>query len=92
MTAPAVERTDDAPGTLYDHEGKPTALVLPDHIEKDKRLEVPSTLEKPRSQTIGTQTPTYMVAPLWHTTAADDAIDLAEICGLNMLPLSLIHI
>lgn len=88
MTAPAVERdnANDSPGTLYDPEGKPTALVLPEHVKNDARLEVLPTAEVPKSPTIGTQTPTYMVAPLWHTTAADDAIDLAEICGLNMLP------
>ena len=88
MTTPTLERdtNTDAPGTLYDPQGKPTALILPEHVENDARLEVPPTLEVPKSSTIGTQTPTYMVAPLWHTTAADDAVDLAEVCGLNMLP------
>lgn len=88
MTAPAVDQgsSPDAPGTLYDHEGKPTALVLPEHIESDKRLDPPPTDQKPTSSTIGAQTPTYMVAPLWHTTAGDDAVDLAAICGINLLP------
>lgn len=87
MTAALMNNnTQHAPGTFYDADNKPTALILPEHIKNDARLATPPTLEVPKSQPIGTQTPTYMVAPLWHTTAADDAIDLAELCGLNMLP------
>lgn len=84
MTAPAL--TDHAPGTLYDADDKPTALILPEHVEQDRRLEVPASLEVPKTDVVGAQTPTYMVAPLWHTTAGDDAVDLAAVCGLNMLP------
>lgn len=73
------------PGTRLDADGKPTALVLPHHLQ-DHRLAVPDTAEPLRNPNKGVQTPTHMVAPLWHTTAADDAIDLAEVCGLNMLP------
>lgn len=88
MTAPTLERdtTGDAPGTLYAPDGKPTALVLPKHAATDKRLEVPRSLEVPKTSVVGTQTPTYMVAPLWHTSAGDDAVELAAVCGINLLP------
>lgn len=81
----ATTTADHAPGTRYDAEGKPTALVLPEHAD-DHRLEIPPTLEVPRTEPVGVQTPHYLVAPLWHTSAADDAVDLAAACGLNMLP------
>ncbi|WP_075691749.1 hypothetical protein [Corynebacterium sphenisci] len=84
--APAAPADEHAPGTHYDAEGKPTAVVTEELAATDPRLEVPPTLEVPRSEPVGRQTPTYLVAPLWTTTAADDAIDLAAVCGLDLLP------
>lgn len=52
----------------------------------DSRLVVPSSSLSPRSEPVGVQTPTNFVAPLWHSSAADDAIDLASLAGLEMLP------
>lgn len=62
------------------------ALVTPERIATDTRLAVSDTLQPRRSSPVGIQTPTYFVAPLWHTSAGDDAIDLAEVCGIHMLP------
>lgn len=77
--------TEHAPGVLLDAEGKPTARVTAAALA-DPRLEVPATLEPVRYGDKGVQTPTHFVAPLWHTTAADDAVDLAAIAGINLLP------
>lgn len=75
-----------SPGTLLDADGKPTALVSPEHEASDPRLEVPKSEEPVRSEPIGKQTPTYFVAPLWNTTAGEDAVDLAAVCGIHLLP------
>ena len=73
-------------GTLRTPEGEATALVTPEHAATDHRLEIPPTLEVPKTQPVGTQTPHYFTAPLWFTSAADDVLDLAAACGLNLLP------
>ena len=62
------------------------SLVLPGDVESDSRLWVPESPVVARSEPVGVQTPTHFVAPLWHTTAADDAIDLAAVAGLELLP------
>lgn len=74
------------PHVHYDAEGKPSSLVTPEWAASDHRLEIPPTLEVPKSEPVGIQTPAIFTAPLWHTTAAEDAIDLAALAGLNMLP------
>lgn len=74
-----------APGVLLDAAGEPTARVTPAALS-DPRLEVPPTLEPVKYADTGVQTPTHFVAPLWHTTAADDVLDLAAIAGINLLP------
>ncbi|QGJ94135.1 terminase large subunit [Corynebacterium phage EmiRose] len=76
----------DAPGTHYDKEGKPSSLVTPEWAASDYRLKVPPTLILPKTEPVGVQTPSHFVAPLWHTTAGDDAVDLAAACGLDLLP------
>lgn len=73
-------------GVHVDADGKPSALVTPEWAKEDHRLEIPPTLEVPRSTPVGSQTPAYFTAPLWHTTAGDDAVDLASACGINLLP------
>ncbi|MDU2457228.1 MAG: hypothetical protein E7D38_06235 [Staphylococcus epidermidis] len=62
------------------------SLVLPGDVESDSRLWVPESPVPARSEPVGVQTPTHFVAPLWHTSAADDAIDLAAVAGLELLP------
>lgn len=66
--------------------GESSGLVTPAKAAEDSRLWVPESPVPARSEPVGVQTPTHFVAPLWHTTAADDAIDLAAIAGLNLLP------
>lgn len=80
------DRTGHTPGTWYDAEGKPSAVVTPERAAKDSRLVIPPTLEVPKTTPVGVQTPSHFVAPLWHTTAGDDAVDLADACGLHLLP------
>lgn len=75
-----------APGVLLDADGNPTSRITPEAAASDPRLEVPPTVEPLRYSEVGEQRPTHFVAPLWTTTAADDAIDLAAAAGLNMLP------
>lgn len=53
---------------------------------EDKRLEVPTCELPPVSEPVGAQVPTNFLAPLWHTTAGDDAVDLAAVCGIKLLP------
>lgn len=77
---------EHAPGTMYGPDGKPTSVVTPELAAQDHRLEIPPTLQVPRTEPVGVQTPTHFVAPLWHTTAGDDAVDLAAACGLDLLP------
>ncbi|QNQ90729.1 hypothetical protein GP475_08820 [Corynebacterium poyangense] len=55
-------------------------------MSTDYRLEVPDTTFPVQSSPLGCQVPTNFVAPLWNTTAGDDAIDLAEAVGLRLLP------
>lgn len=62
------------------------SLVLPGDVESDSRLWVPESPVAARSEPVGVQTPTHFVAPLWHSSAADDAIDLAAVAGLELLP------
>lgn len=81
-----LDRTGHSPGTHYDAEGRPSSLVTPEWAAEDHRLEIPATLEIPRTEPVGVQTPSHFVAPLWHTTAGEDAVDLAAACGVNMLP------
>ena len=52
----------------------------------DRRLEVPATTFPQRYEPVGAQVPPNFLAPLWHTSAGDDAIDLAAACGLELLP------
>lgn len=73
-------------GLNYGPDGKATSLVTPDWAKRDPRLEIPPTLQVPRSAPVGRQVPTRFVAPLWHTTAGEDAVDLAAACGLDLLP------
>lgn len=75
-----------APGTHYDAEGNPTSIVTPEWAAHDSRLAVPTSLQAPSSEPVGVQTPSHFVAPLWTSTAADDAIDLAALAGLKLLP------
>lgn len=86
VETPEVDRTDHAPGTHYGADGQPSAVVTPEWAATDHRLETPPTLEPVKTTPIGSQTPAYFVAPLWHTTAGDDAVDLAAACGLHLLP------
>lgn len=73
-------------GLWLGDDGEPTSVVTPEWAAQDHRLEVPAALEAPRTEPVGVQTPTIFHAPSWHTTAGDDAVDLAEACGLNLLP------
>lgn len=73
-------------GALLDVEGEPTATVVPEIHGRDYRLEVPPTTQPLISAPTGRQLPTHFTAPLWTTTAGDDAIDLAAACGLHLLP------
>lgn len=75
-----------APGVLLDHDGKPTSRVYPELVKGDHRLEIPPTLQVPTTTPVGRQLPVHFVAPLWHTTAGEDAVDLAAACGLDLLP------
>lgn len=77
---------DHAPGTHYDADGNPSSLVTPEWAAEDHRLAIPPTLQVPKSEPVGRQLPTRFVAPLWHTSAGDDAVDLAAACGLDLLP------
>lgn len=86
MVTAAVQVEQDAPGTHYDAEGKPSSVVTPEWAAEDHRLEIPPTLQVPRTKPVGVQTPARFVAPLWHTSAGDDAVDLAAACGLDLLP------
>lgn len=52
----------------------------------DHRLTVPGTSFPQRTEPVGAQIPPTFLAPLWHTTAGEDAIDLASACGLDLLP------
>lgn len=73
-------------GLWLGDDGTPTSVVTPEWAAQDHRLEIPATLEVPRTKPVGVQTPSIFHAPLWHTTAGEDAVDLAEACGLNLLP------
>lgn len=73
-------------GALLDAGGVPTSVVSEDLHGTDYRLEVPTTAEPVKSAPTGRQVPTHFTAPLWTTTAGDDAVDLAAACGLNLLP------
>lgn len=52
----------------------------------DPRIYVPPSLAVPKSEPVGDQLPANFHAPLWHTTAGDDAVDLAAACGLDLFP------
>lgn len=86
MAKSTTQDTEHAPGTHYDDDGNPSSKVTPQWAASDHRLEIPSTLEVPRSKPVGVQTPSHFVAPLWTSTAGDDAVDLAAACGINLLP------
>lgn len=73
-------------GALLDAEGAPTSVVSEDLHAGDYRLEVPTTEEPVKYAQLGRQYPSHFIAPLWTTTAGDDAVDLAEACGLHLLP------
>lgn len=55
-------------------------------MSDDQRLVVPTAVVEPTGDHVGRQTPSNFTAPLWHTTAGDDAVDLAAVCGLNLFP------
>lgn len=86
MTTATTPETKHAPGTHYGPDGQPSSLVTPERAKQDHRLEIPPTLQVPRTEPVGRQLPTRFVAPLWHTTAGEDAVDLAAACGLDLLP------
>ncbi|MCF8703292.1 terminase large subunit [Corynebacterium pseudokroppenstedtii] len=53
---------------------------------QDKRLVVPAGEVEPWNEPVGAQVPPIFHAPLWNTTAGDDAVDLAAAAGLKLLP------
>jgi hypothetical protein len=55
-------------------------------VEDDPRLYVPPALVTPTSAPVGNQLPANFHAPLWLTTAGDDAVDLAAAVGLDLFP------
>lgn len=52
---------------------------------QDHRLEIPQCALKPH-EPVGVQTPSFFHAPQWEDTDGDLAVDLAEACGLHLLP------
>lgn len=85
-TLPVEAKEDHAPGTMYTPEGEATSVVTDTWAAKDYRLEIPPTLEVPTTTPVGRQLPAHFVAPLWLTTAGEDAVDLAAACGINLFP------
>lgn len=80
------DTTERKPGVFYDDDGNPSSLVTPERAATDPRLEIPPTLVVPQSTPVGSQTPAHFVAPLWNSTAGEDAVDLAAAAGLDLLP------
>lgn len=52
----------------------------------DPRLWVPPAVMQPRSTPVGEQVPPIFHAPDWDFTVGDDIVDLAAICGMDLLP------
>lgn len=63
-----------------------TVALIDEQAKTDSRLWVPPTSADTTSAPVGRQLPTLYNAPLWHTTAGDDAIDLAAACGIDLFP------